>query len=226
MKHPILLFFFLISLNISAQDINKGLVVDMPMDGNTLDRSKYKNNGILDKVTSVEDRFGRSNSAYSFSYGSSITIPHTKSLNIKKELSISIWIKKEKDSSKSMRIVDKNSAGGNDGFMLDTHANYGTGLRFIVSNFSNDISSIPSKKWIHIVVTYGKGRLCYYIDGKLVKDTKAPKNYIGQNELPLMLGISQGELSKDEYFRGCMDDFRLYNRVLTKAEVDILYKAD
>lgn len=228
MKKYLFLFVCIIfTSGIHAQNLRKGLVAHFPMDGNALDMSKYKNNGIAEGVIPAKDRLGNENSAYQFGGDALIKIPHSKSLNIKKAISIAIWIKMDRYKYGGMRIIDKNTAGGIDGYMFDTYNSYtneGTGLRFGMTNFgANYFDRIPVNEWVHIAFVCGKGKFQYYINGELKKTSKAPLNYFGQNTLPLIIGMSQGQYARDEYFEGCMDNLRLYNRMLTEEEIKLIY---
>jgi hypothetical protein len=61
----------------------------------------------------------------------------------------------------------------------------------------------------------------FYLDGKLVFDKKFSKHLTsvdGQDKL--LLGTTR---SLDKFFKGMIDDIRVYNRVLTPAEIEAIY---
>ncbi|MEY4595035.1 MAG: hypothetical protein RIQ47_1445, partial [Bacteroidota bacterium] len=79
-----------------AANLNNGLVGYWPFCGNANDESGNGNNGTVNGATLYTDRFGNSNSAYSFNStgsGNNITVPNSASLNFNGDLSFSLWVK-------------------------------------------------------------------------------------------------------------------------------------
>jgi len=81
-------------------------------------------------------------------------------------------------------------------------------------------------KWHFIAVTISRcggavGRI--YIDGKLVQ-TFAPRSGDISNQLPLLIGRGH-PLPAATYFAGCLDELEIVKRVLSKAELDVIYEA-
>lgn len=83
---------------------------------------------------------------------------------------------------------------------------------------------IPVSTWTHFALTWDASEMKVYMNGKLAAQaithagvTPTDLGNTGQN----YLGRSQFEA--DPYFNGLLDDFRLYNRVLSATEVDQLY---
>lgn len=84
--------------------------------------------------------------------------------------------------------------------------------------------SVQSGKWQHIVLTFENGTknaATIYIDGELNKATEfgAGKMNTGANTM----WIGRSAAISFTNFAGAMDEFRLYNRALTEAEVKALY---
>ncbi len=83
-------------------------------------------------------------------------------------------------------------------------------------------------RWHHIATTWGKGRLCMYIDGRLVS------NYISTTSLPAMTGtwtIGHGHADADRsrmpssaYFQGELDEARITGDVRTPAWISLSYE--
>ena len=73
-------------------------------------------------------------------------------------------------------------------------------------------------KWHHCVYTYDGKTHRFYVDGK----STGSSTYKTKNGKPdqLMFGNYPGG---DQYFKGMLDDVRIYNRVLSKKEIDFLY---
>ncbi|GGE98083.1 LamG-like jellyroll fold domain-containing protein [Hymenobacter cavernae] len=189
----------------------------------------------------VPDRFNRPNQAYEFSNGAYIEVPYKAALN-PQALSISLWCKRI-DSNSDNYLVSLNRWNGYK-FQLQ-----GAGKPFLTAStttgiFDRDAESgvVPVNVWTHIVVSYVDGTLKFYVNGTLAKawaDTKGTMKTIPE---PVNLAIGQ-QLPKDVYnrkptagqaadyfeyygpafFKGQIDDIRIYNRALTDAEVTSIY---
>lgn len=83
---------------------------------------------------------------------------------------------------------------------------------------------IPVSTWVHFVLTWSADRIAVYLDGELVEETvthggvtPTDLGNTGQN----YLGRSQ--FVADPYFDGMIDEFRVYDRVLTASDVAQLH---
>lgn len=76
-----------------------------------------------------------------------------------------------------------------------------------------------SKGWHHIVVSTGSsGRSYFYLDNRLIDSSRASSSQFGQQSMYI-----RGNNDKLPFFKGKMDDIRVYNRALRAAEVDTLF---
>lgn len=74
--------------------------------------------------------------------------------------------------------------------------------------------SIPSfDEWTHFLGTFDGTHIRIYINGRLTDTTYHPGTFSGSDQ-KLIFGYSQ--LS---YWKGTLDDIRIYNRVLTRNEI-------
>ena len=82
----------------------------------------------------------------------------------------------------------------------------------------NVLEDIPLEEWLHLVGTYDGKTVHYYVNGKLEK-----KYAMAGGKLPkggLLLGIGDRSDGCDcDTIQGYIDEFRIYDRVLTAAEV-------
>lgn len=228
-------------------NINSGLVVNMPFNGNANDVSGNNNNGVISGVTLTSDSKGNSNSAYKFngySSPSSITISSSPSLNNLTAYSICFWVKLDShagDNGTGNVAADGNSQtsfqtilykGGN------TLAQYNAGYRFLLSSQANifgvylgsggggQTSGAYSKinEWHYYVFSKSGNVLKMFKDGILIWDLQSSfANLSDVNGFNLMLGKSSIAGSGIP-FNGVLDEFRIYNRALTQSEVQKLYK--
>lgn len=205
-------------------DLLDGLIAFYPFNGNANDLSGNNNNGVLIGATSTTDRKGSPNSAYNFDGISNyIEVPHNTTLNIKDEISISVWINPV-NTNGDQRIIDKTTVSQGDAYMIDTRPSQE--LRFIVGNpnpsnppMTSAIIS-QSNKWYYIVTTYDKSNVKFYIDGVLVS-TFPQTGQSTTNTNPIRIGANS--ILNGNWFNGKIDDIRIYNRILSNAEIQRLF---
>jgi hypothetical protein len=73
----------------------------------------------------------------------------------------------------------------------------------------------PVGRWTYLAVTYDGSRLCLYVDGVEVANRGASGTILRTDD-PLWIG---GNQPYGEYFRGVIDEVRVYDRALGLAEV-------
>ncbi|MBP2331193.1 glucose/arabinose dehydrogenase [Kibdelosporangium banguiense] len=79
----------------------------------------------------------------------------------------------------------------------------------------NGTSAVPANTWTHLAVTYDATTIRFYVNGTQVA-TAPSSGALLTSDNPLRIG---GNLIWGEYFSGSLDDVRVYNRVLTAAEI-------
>lgn len=259
MKNSVILFFLSLSIfsipsmkaQQSRQNLNltKGLILNLPFNGDAKDNSGYEHHGINNNATMTTDRHGNPNSAYSFNGRTSyIDVPHSKWFNLNYEATFSAWIYQTSINQDlitptlySGRIIEKGNAGVNNGFMMDAiHAvntvtsendicncaDEQTAIRFIGGNaaYSNK-NCYALNEWQHIIVTFKNGEVKLYYNGVLVSRTILSNTSIPNNSLPVRIGATQPLNGFNHLtFRGKIDEVRIYNRALNEREVKALYK--
>ena len=76
-------------------------------------------------------------------------------------------------------------------------------------------TAIPVAAWTHLALTYDGANLRLYVNGTQV-GTRAAAGAIQATANPLWIG---GNQPYGEYFRGLIDEARVYNRTLTPADI-------
>ncbi len=182
------------------------------------------------------DRYGAANSAYLFNNGAYIEVPYSQDL-YPSSFSISVWVKP---------LLASN---GNYIFSVDHYFGYkfqlqGNNFPFLTVSEDTGIhdeddnpGSVQSGVWSQIIATYDNTGINFYINGKLTKSIALAGNLI---PVKTLVNICIGnELPKSaynftdtsnpnyfygaSYFQGSLDDLRIYNKVLSTAEVNSLY---
>jgi Ca2+-binding RTX toxin-like protein len=77
-------------------------------------------------------------------------------------------------------------------------------------------AALTLNTWTHIAVTYDGANLRFYVNGVL-RGTTARTGNIASNNGAVRIGGNNSSLQ--EFFRGLIDDVRIYNRALTAAQI-------
>jgi hypothetical protein len=187
------------------------------------------------------DRFGNANQAYEFSNGAYIEVPYKAALN-PQAITLSAWVYRI-DNNANNYIVSLNRWNTYKFQLQDFGKPFLTvGTTKGISDKDSDSGIVPLTTWTHVASSYVDGTMKFYVNGKLIKTytdvtgnmTAAPQNVnlvIGQ-QLPKDIYNSKptGGQAADyfqyysaAYYKGRLDDIRIYNRALTDAEVGSIY---
>jgi hypothetical protein len=74
-------------------------------------------------------------------------------------------------------------------------------------------------QWNHLLATYNGQHAKVYINGEMEVQVAANEK-IGVNNNPVTIGATGYDV---DYFKGSIDDVRIYNRALSAEEVKALY---
>jgi len=200
------------------------------LNGNVNDNSKNQLNGKSIGATNGIDRFGKENSCFIFNGTTDyIEIPHNAKLDCQNSITISCWIYNE-DVSLGQKILDKSTGGTSNGWSLDLSPNPSdiNKIRFIVGGatasnmpFSkNEITN--NKQWYHVVVTYDRSTVKFYINGNLSNSSQLT-TATPTTTHPIRIGVTTSKSAG--FFKGKIDDLGLWDRALEANEIEDLYKA-
>ena len=227
-KNKIYLLASLISISVFAQ--NSNLIAKWNFNGNANDSSGNPNNLAVYNATLTKDRFDNDNSAYYFnginSYLETIVymLPSGNSSR-----TITGWFKSDFDVFGSYQSFD---------FTLFDYGNILDFQRLSLSLYqkgylqltysADDVPTIydsslayNDQKWHFFAITYNGSKLKTFIDNKIIFDNTINLNTLPNNNL-FVIGK---QVNDKNYFRGSIDDFAIYNKVLTDAEVLALYQS-
>ena len=165
--------------------------------------------GIQKGATPVTFGAGYRGQAFDLQGKSYVQVPNTASLQLTAGGTIEALVS---SSSFGGRIVDKITAGGADGYMLDT---YQSKLRLIAGNVVvSSPATLPVNTWVHVAGTWDGSFARVYVNGIEVASAQAPS--LPSNTLALRLGADSTGASR---FAGAIDEVALYSRALSAAEV-------
>lgn len=227
------------SVLIAQVNLNEGLVAFYPLDGSSQDASGNGNNGVRSGGTSyVSDRFGVPARALSFggvSNGGKMTVAHSPSLAFTNGATFSFWVRVASavgtfgngstgsGGSQCFFAKEGDAGGGLWNNVFINNGNLATRLgNNSMSTLNGDFAPYALNQWIHYTVMMSATGHQVYINGVLIAENTVAANFAAMMNRPLVLG----RFSSNWYpLNGALDDFRVYNRLLTLDEINALANA-
>jgi N-acetylneuraminic acid mutarotase len=202
--------------------ITDGLVAYYPFNGNANDESGNGNHGTVQGATLTTDRFGNSNSAFSFNGTSHSIIAPSNNLPIgNSPRSISIWIKSPNMAVGNRMLIGWGKPTHYQMSALALGRGYQPSRQVMYWGWGDDFNinqTLNDNTWYHITFTYNgdKGKL--YVNGEL--DIEYSINPNTPSGTSLYIANFTTVVSN---FVGIIDDIRIYNRSLTDFEIQSIY---
>lgn len=232
MGRPFIFFLALLSVLIFAgdayADTTTGLVAWWKLDegtgATTIDSSGQANTGTLVNAPSWVN--GRQGMALNFAQASNqaVTINDNPALRLNNNGTISAWINATSYGGNNFgRIIDKTTdTTGSNGYTLTINS--------AISGFQPNAggcgvsvnNTVTLGQWIHVVWTINSGTFTVYVNGV----SKASGSCANPVNVAHAISIGARSGATDRNFDGIIDDVRIYNRVLTAADIRALYLND
>ncbi len=211
--------------------LNDGLVASYKFNGNAADSSGFGNHGVIAGAGFTSDRYGSLNAACVFDGTNDyIEVPDSNSLHLN-DMTLSAWVRCE------------GSVTGWAGIIVKAHASrqttdvVGAQINVVNQRLACEVFPIGSSQaqlygprqindgqWhlVTAVVDRAVGTVFIYLDAGL--ETKQQFNWLPaaalHNTVPLLIGVDR---ERAWFYRGAIDDVRIYSRALSAAEVAALY---
>jgi hypothetical protein len=181
-----------------------------------LDRSGNGNTGTIAGASrTTSGKYGR---ALSFNGSSNwVTVADSNSLDLTSGMTLEAWVYPQSNSGVRDVIMKEGSA-------IDIYNLYHRNWRGrpegnVFANGVNRVvegtSSISQNIWTHLATTYDGTNLRLYVNG-VQRAVQALTGTIATSSGVLRIG---GNSVWGEYFRGRIDDVRIYNRALAQSEI-------
>lgn len=206
-------------------------------DGTLMDGSATWLGGL---PTWTTDRYGNAGGALMFDDGAHVVIPYNTALN-PTTLSISLWVN-------AAEILENNRFIGLHSWLGYKFQLQSANKAFFTISTSDGIYDrdtdppLDIDTWYHITVTFGGGNMTFYVNGT---ETQVWDNTPGTAEPnsgnDLVFGQDTDVYAADDtnydvdkiiplawggFFHGAMDEVRMYNTVLTAAQVLAIYNLE
>lgn len=218
------IFSIFASDGFSQSTLTNGLTAFYPFIGNAKDASGNAYDGVVYGATLTEDRFGRANNAYHFD-GVSSYIRTERTLPDMQSASMSCWIRyPDYPVPLGYLFMDGDSSSGQDFYLT---VGYENSIWSRVKDNTVVGNPLPAltNTWLHVaVVADNNGQsnvLKMWLNGQLlsVSNSLGNANFGHHSQLYIGCLAVSGGLN----YRGDIDDFRIYGRALSDAEVEELY---
>ena len=216
MKKILILSAFFIANFTYAQLPSQGLVSHYPFNGNANDESGNNNHCTISGATLTTDRHGNVNSAYNFDGDDFI---YNSSANLENDYTLSLWIFPTDLTGRRAFFSQYTSDSPPTTNRTFMSVNSGK-IEFFVAGSVVGSIAINLNTWYHVV---------FCSDGKayvnMIQDiTGTPGNPVNIfNVIGARHAVGGGISPPVDFFVGKLDDVRIYNRVLTNAEITLLY---
>jgi hypothetical protein len=210
-----------------------GLVAHYSFNGNAQDVSGQGRHAIVQGAVSTSDRKGQSDGAYLFDGSNDLVYLNTASGLTNNNLTYAAWIKPTANPTASSytSLISVGELGADQCMTINN--NYHNTLGVNVGGYNNTASSsatsVSSKQlpalneWIHITYTRSNTDIKMYING-VEKASVTTNSYLPKyaNNARLTIGTRYNMI--EGFFQGAMDEVRIYDRALSAAEVQELFK--
>jgi hypothetical protein len=205
---------------------DQGLVAYYPFNGTARDASKNSNDGLV-----MGDAYfvnGMKEEAINFDGRNDyVEVPDDNSLDITPSITLSAWIKPVETSREYIVHKMNSTSGGGVSYSLDIFPSPGRARGLFVNSIDPKCYScsatgkteIKRSSWQHIATTANRNEAKVYFNGELEDTAPLDGNGIDTTSGPLRIGQYQ-----DMFFRGLVDEVRIYNRALSEKEVQAIYQ--
>lgn len=218
----------------------EGLRAYFPFDGDVENRISPAASGTSTSVRWIADRGGVAGHAASFDRAAYVELP-PQVINDLPTGSMALWVSwdggtgiqaltsKQRDNDNTWGVLTINGASGRGGQPTPGDAGrlYYHGSHEHMTGRTSVLESrtiLEPGRWFHVAVTWDPDTLRLFIDGRLESSVACIRCDISANVMPDVISRLGDWLpdGRPHRFGGALDEFRLYDRVLSKEEVRAL----
>jgi len=227
-----------VNLKVTVKDsIEMGMIAYYPFNNSGADSSRKGNDvAYYSNITSVANRFGKPNSAFSFNGTNSyLLIKDNPALRLSNtNFTINTWIKMDDYNPTDLGsiILSKRFTGINKGYNFGINGVVSTPIGSVQFGPGGGYPTVTStvllskNTWYMVTVVYNlsTGKMKIYRNG--VYDTEGSILPLDETVgADLYVGRDQPAIGANYFLKGSLDDIRIYNRALTAQQIQRLYVA-
>ena len=155
----------------------------------------------------------------------SVTLPSNAALCSYTAITLSTWVS-WKGGKAWQRIFDFGNSASTTKYMFLTPTN-GSYMRFAIRNGGSEqivqtSAPLTTNTWVHVALTLGNGTATLYVNG-VASDIRCRFDQAKSLQSEHKLHRQKQDFTGDPLFNGLIDDFRIYNRVLSSDEIKGVY---
>jgi PKD repeat protein/glucose/arabinose dehydrogenase len=142
-----------------------------------------------------------------------VTVNDSASLHLTAGMTLEAWVNPQTVSSAWRDVIYK----GNDNYYLEATSDRGGNVPGAGGTFGTALGSaaLAANAWSFLAVTYDRSTIRLYVNGTQV-GSLAASGAIATSTNPLQIG---GDAIYGQYFRGTIDEVRVYNVARTQAQI-------
>jgi hypothetical protein len=204
--------------NVSALGENATKAVDMSRNG--------KNGTIIGGANYTSS--GKYGGAYTFDGLNDYINCSGRATNVQNNWAISAWIKPGLSQGPTLAVYNGNDGAGYGFGVGDGAGGSGsvlTGLFGNVAWLNSGYTFASATTWYHVVMMRSGGTTYFYVNGAQTSGTSASTPNAPNDRLTIGSELDSSN-NPYRYFKGTVDEVRIYNRALSVAEIQELYYSD
>jgi len=218
-----LVIIIIMTFNVTAQniDLNKGLVAYYPFNGNANDESGNGNHGIVYGATLTTDKNGKANNAYFFDGDNDYIYLKDISSIYNDNFTFLVWFNVANTTErKTLYSSGYLTSVRHEQLLIDVE-NKTLRVRNYYHSWKEYELSIVPEEWNNITIIKENSNYNIYYNNKFI--TKLFIHNIKTKPKDDFIGARNTNQQKSLFFKGKLDDIRIYNRALNVNEINALY---
>jgi hypothetical protein len=209
----------------------EGLVAYYPFNGNARDESVFRNDGTVDGAHATTDLHGSTGKALLFD-GMNDFVSLEGALPVADVFTISFLALSQNETGYSNILSDGGSNTSGNNFLINFHGN-NIGIRADKNAALNyeDFGPVELQdlglvnNWVHVVWIMTPSCSRIFVNGILKSTIYETGSNVGYHDDKSYIGVRNLLLAPENYFRGKLDEMKIYNREFSEAEVMSLYQS-
>ena len=201
------------------------LIAYYTLNGNADDSSGNGYNGLAVQTKPDSNRFGVDSSALRFNgYSSYVLIPFEFDYPQK---TISFWFYADTISNNVSDIYDSDNPNLKYGLscIKIQNINGNNTLFYQLSNVTYETIITKPKEWHFVSMVTSYKSYAFYLDGKVIKSGTF-SNYLTSVDGLRSTVLGSDRLLNNYFFSGIIDELRIYNKILTSDQIQLLYNGN